>query len=169
MRVFPMFITTRTEPYIAQSTTSPFRWGWDFNHWVPWMLHYPLQPPRKTHPMLKLKPTKLPSSLSGFNTSTNRFRIFCRSPIPSTSIVMINTECHTSFRWEIIFGCTCRKNALHDPIGSFVHSAMDFIPSPKLWVTILLSSTFPPSLACTQCLMWTSFSHTFHHYLTPQR
>jgi hypothetical protein len=164
-----MFNTVTTEPYIAQPTTTPFRWGWDFNHWVPWMLHYPLRPHRKNHPMLKLKLTKPPGSLNESNTSTNRFRIFCRSPMPSTSSAMINIGCHTSFRWEIKFGCTCRKNALQDPIRSFVHSAMDLTPSPRLWVTMILSSTFPPSLACTQCLMWTSFGHTFHHYWTPQR
>jgi hypothetical protein len=54
MRVFPMFNTTITNPYIIQLTTYPFKWGWDFNHWVPWMLHYPLWPPRKTHHMLQL-------------------------------------------------------------------------------------------------------------------
>jgi hypothetical protein len=103
------------------------------------------------------------------NTSSNRFRIFYRSPMPSTSNAMINTRCHTSFRWEIKFGCTCRKNALWGPIGSFVHSAMELTPSPRSWDIILLSSTFPPSLACTQYLMWTSFNHIFHHYWTPQR
>jgi hypothetical protein len=133
------------------------------------MLHYPLQPPRKTRLMLQLKPTKLLDSLSGCSTSGNRFRIFFRSLRPSTSNAMINTGCHTSFRWEIKFGCTYRKNALQGPIRSFSHSVMDPIPSPRLWVTMFLSSTFPPSLDCTQCLMWTSFDHTFHHYWTPHR
>jgi hypothetical protein len=32
---------------------------------------------------------------------------------------MINIGCHISFRWATKFGCTCRKNALQDPIGSF--------------------------------------------------
>jgi hypothetical protein len=91
------------------------------------------------------------------------------SPMPSTSSSMINTRCHISFRWETKSGCTCRRNALRGPIGSFIHSAMDLTPSPRLWVIILLSSTFPLSLACIQYLMWTSFSHIFHHYWTPQR
>jgi hypothetical protein len=91
------------------------------------------------------------------------------SPMPSTSSTMINTGCHTSFRWEIKFGCTCRKNALQDPIRSFIHIFMDLIPSPIMWVKIFLSSTFPPSLSFTHCLMWTSFDHTFHHYWTPPR
>jgi hypothetical protein len=82
---------------------------------------------------------------------------------------MINIGCPTSFRWAINFGCICRKNTLQYPIEIFFHSTMDLTPSPRLWVTIILSSTFPPSLACTQCLMWTSFSHNFHHYWTPQR
>jgi hypothetical protein len=62
-----------------------------------------------------------------------------------------------------------QKERLTGPIGSFVHSVMDLIPSPRMWVTMIFSSTFLPSLDCTQCLMWTSFSHTFHHYWTPQR
>jgi hypothetical protein len=133
------------------------------------MLHYPLRTPRKICPMLQLKLTKPPGSLSGSNASANRFMIFYRSPMPSTSNAMINTGCHTSFRWETKFGCTCIKNALQGPIGSFVHSAMDLTPSPRLWETTLLSSTFPPSLACIECSMWISFNHIFHHYWTPQR
>jgi hypothetical protein len=35
MRVFPMSNIATTEPCIAQPTTTPFRWGWDSNHWVP--------------------------------------------------------------------------------------------------------------------------------------
>jgi hypothetical protein len=160
---------TTTEPYITQLTTTPFRWGWDFNHWVPWMLHYPLRPPRQTRRMLQLNMTKRLGSLSGSNTSANRFRIFYRSSMPSTSSSMINTGCHTSFRWATKFGCTCRKNALHGLFESFVHFVMELTPSPRLWVKMLLSSTFPPSLACTQCSMWTSFNLIFHHYLTPWR
>ena len=146
-----MLNTVVKNPYIAQPTTSPFRWGWDFNHWVPWMLHYPLHLHGKIHPMLKLKPKNPPDSLNESSTSTNWFGIFYRSPMPSTSSTMINIECHTSSRWEIKFGCTCKKNALQGPIERFVHSVMDLTPSPRLWVTMLLSSTFPPSLACTRC------------------
>jgi hypothetical protein len=99
-------------PYISQPSTTPFRWGWDFNHWVPCMLHYPLGPPRKTHCMLQVKLTKPPCSLSGSNTFTNSFKIFYRSPITSTRNTMINIRCHTSLRWETKFGCTCRKKSL---------------------------------------------------------
>jgi hypothetical protein len=83
------------------------------------MLHFPLRSPRPTHLLLQLKLTKPPGSLSGSNTSTNRFRISYRSPMTSTSSAMINIGCHISFRWATKFGCTCRKNALQDPIGSF--------------------------------------------------
>jgi hypothetical protein len=144
-----MFNTTTIEPYIAQPITTPFRWGWHFNHWVPWMFHYPLRPPKKTSPMLQLKLKNPLGSLSGSNTSTNRFKIFYRSPIPSTSNTMINIRCHTILRWETKFGCTCRKNTLHGPTRIFVHSTMDLTPSPRLWETMILISTFPPSLACT--------------------
>jgi hypothetical protein len=144
-----MFNTVTVDPYIAPPTISHFKWGWDVNHWVPWMLHYPLRTHRKNHPMHKLKPTKPPCSLNESNTSINIFRIFYISSMPSTRSTMINTRCHTSFSWEIKFGCICRKNALHDPIRRFIHSTMELIPSPRLLVIMLLSSTFPPSLACT--------------------
>jgi hypothetical protein len=159
-----MFSTNTTEPYIAQPTTTPFRWGWDFNHWVPWMLHYLLHPIRHTRCMLQMEMTNPPGSLSEFNTSTNRFKIFYRIPMPSKRSAMINTRCHTSFRWETKFGFTCRKTALQGLIRSFFHSLMDPTQSPRLWVTMLLSSTFPHSLACTQYSMWTSFGLIFHHY-----
>jgi hypothetical protein len=72
--------------------------------------------------------------------------IFFKSAFPSKINAMINMRCHTSFRWELKFGFTCRKNTLQGPIRSFVHYAMELIPSPRLWVTMILSSTFPPSL-----------------------
>jgi hypothetical protein len=144
-----MFNTATIDPYIAQLAIAPFRWGWYFNHWVPWMLHCPLQPPRKACRMLQLELTKPMRSLSVSNRSSNKFRIFYRSPMPSTSNAMINTGCHTSFKWETKFGCTCRKNALQGLIKIFFHSIMDLTPSPRIWVTMISSSTFPPSLACT--------------------
>jgi hypothetical protein len=146
MRVFPMFNTATTNPYISQLTTTPFRWGWDFNHWVPWMLHYPLRPPRKTRHMLQLELTKPPGSLRRSITSTNRFMIFYRSPMPSTSNSMINTGCHTSFRWETKFGCTCRKNSLQGLIGSFIHYVMDPTPSPRLVGDNYFELNLPPFL-----------------------
>jgi hypothetical protein len=133
------------------------------------MFHYPWRPPRPTCPLIHQKLTKPPNSLSRSNTSSNRFRIFYRSPIPSTSSGMINTGCHISFRWVTKFGCTCRKNALQGPIGSFSHSSMGHTPSPRLWVKIRLRSTFPLSLVCTQSSRWLSFGHISHHYWTPQR
>jgi hypothetical protein len=132
------------------------------------MLHYPKQSPRPTHIFLHLKLTNSPSSLSASSTSTNRFMISYISPMISTHNIMINTECRISFRWANNFGCTCRKNALQDPIGSFVHSVMGCTPSPRMWVIILLSSTFLLSLACTQCSTWISFDLISHHYWTPQ-
>jgi hypothetical protein len=164
-----MFNIATIDPYIDQLATTPFRWDWDSNHSFPWILQYPLRPPRLTCHLLPLKLTKPPSSLSGYNTSTNRFRIFYRSPMPSASNAMINIGCHISFRWEIKFGCTYRKNALQGPIESLSHSVMDLTLSPRLWVTMLLNSTFPLSLACTQYSTWIPFDLTSHHYWTPQR
>jgi hypothetical protein len=133
------------------------------------MLHYLLQPHRQILPMFSMRPKKPPDSLSGFNTSANRSMRFCRKPMLSTSNAMINIGYHTSLRWETKYGYICRKNALHGPIGSYVHLVMGLTLSPRLWVTMLLSSTLPPSLACTQCSMWTFSDHFFHHYWTPWR
>jgi hypothetical protein len=133
------------------------------------MFHYPLWPPRKNHRMLQLKLTKPPGSLTRSNTSSNMFRIFYRSAIESTSNTMINIVCHTSFRWETNFCCTFKKNTLQGLIEIFIHSVIDLTPSSRLWVKMILSSTFPPSFACTQCSMWTSLGPIFHHYWTPQR
>ena len=152
------------KPYIAQPATTPFKWDWDSNHWVPWMLHYPLRPPRTTHPLLQLKLTKPPGSLSGSSTSANRFRISYKSPMTSTSSAMINIGCHISFRCATKFGCTCRKNALQDPIRRFTHSIMGHTPSPRPWGIIIFSSTFLLSLAYSRCSTWISFALISHHY-----
>jgi hypothetical protein len=106
------------------------------------MLHFPFQSPQSTHLLLQLKLKKPPSSSSGSSTSSNRFKISYKSPITSTNSAMTNIGCHISFRWATNFGCTCRKNALQDPIGSFAHSIMVCTLSPRLWGIIILSSTF---------------------------
>jgi hypothetical protein len=133
------------------------------------MLHFPLRSPRLTHLLLQLKLTKPPGSLSGFGTSANRFRISYRSLMTSTNNAIINIGCRISFRWATKFGCTCRKNALQDPIRSFAHSIMDRTLSPRPWGIMILSSTFLLSLACTQCSTWISFTLISHHYWTPQK
>ena len=71
----------------------------------------------------------------------------------STNNAMINIGRRISFKWATKFGCTCKKNASQGPIGILVHSIMDLKPSPRLSVTMLLSSTFPlpwlaPSIQC---------------------
>jgi len=159
-----MFIIATIDSYISQPATTPFRWGLDFNHWVQWMFPYPLRPPKQNHGMLQLELKKTPGSLIRSSTYANSFMIFYRIPMLSTRSTMINIGCHTSFKWETKFGCTCRKNALQGLIGIFSHSVMDPTPTPRIWITIILSSTFLPSLASTQCSMWTSFDLIFHHY-----
>jgi hypothetical protein len=133
------------------------------------MLHFPLLSPPLIHLLLQLKLTKPPSSLSGSNTSANRFRMSYRSPMASTNNVMINIGCHISFKWAEKFGCTCRKNTLQDPIRSFSHSVMDHTLSPRPWGIMIFISTFLLSLACTQCSTWISFALISHHYWTPQK
>jgi hypothetical protein len=123
------------------------------------MFHFPLRSPRPTHLLLQLKLTKPPGSLSRSNISANRFRISYISPMTSKNNAIINIGCHISFKWATKFGCTCRNNALHDPIGSFAHSVMGRTPSPRPWGIILFSSTFLLSLDCTRkgrrgCGIW---------------
>jgi hypothetical protein len=118
---------------------------------------------------VQFETTKPPDSLSGFSTSANMSMRLFRKPMLSTSSTMINTGYHTSFRWEMRYVYTSRKNTLQGPIRSSVHFIVGLTLSARLWVTMLLSSTLPPSLACTQCSMRTSFDHIFHHYGTPPR
>jgi hypothetical protein len=153
MRVFPMFNTTTTRLSIAPPTIVPFRWGWDSNPWVPLILHYLLQPHRQILLVFSLRPTKPPNSLSKFSSSTNRSMRFCRKPMLSTSSAMINIGYRTNLRWETRSGYICRNNALQGPIGSSVHFTIGPTLSPRLWVTMLLSSTLPRSLDSTdvQC------------------
>jgi hypothetical protein len=128
------------------------------------MLHFPLRSPRPTHLLLQLKLKKPPGSLSRSITYANRFQKSYRSPMTSTSSAMINIRCHISFMWMTKFGCTCRKNTLHDPIRIFSHYIMGHTPSPRLWGIIHLSSTFLLSLARTQCSTWIFFALISHHY-----
>jgi hypothetical protein len=133
------------------------------------MFHYFLPPHRHNLPIFSMRPTNPLDSLRKFNTSTNRSMIFCRKRIISTSNAMINTWYNTSFRLEKNSGYICRRSVLQGPIGSSSHFSMGLTLSPSLWVAMILSSTLHPSLACTQCSMWTSFGHISHHYWTPQR
>jgi hypothetical protein len=169
MRVSPTFNTVTTGLSIAPSIIAHFRWGRDSNPWVILMLHYLLQPCRHTIPMLSLRPKNPPDSLSGFNTSADKSVIFYRKPMLSISNTMINTGYRTSFRLETKSSYICRRNVLQGPIGSSSPFTMGITLSPRLWVTMLLSSTLHPSLDCTQYSMWTSFDHIFHHYWTLQR
>jgi hypothetical protein len=133
------------------------------------MLHYPLSSPHPIHILLQLKIKNPPGSLIRSNTSANRFRISYISPMTSTRSAMINIGYHISFRWETNFGSICKKNTLPYPIKIFCHSIMGRTPSPRLWVIMLLSSTFLLSLACIECSTWIFFGLISHHYWTPQR
>jgi hypothetical protein len=169
MTVSPMFHTVTIGLSIAPPAIAPFRWGWDSKPWVPLMFHYLLPPHRHTLPMFSLIPTKPLDSLSGFNTFSNRSRIFCKNPMLSTSNSMINTRYRTGFRLEIRSGYICRRSVSQGPIESSAHFTMGLTLSQSLWVEMILSSTLHPYLvACNPCSMWTSFGHIFHHYWKPQ-
>jgi hypothetical protein len=134
-----MFNTTTTNIFIARMNKVPSRWGWDFNHWVPLMSHNPLHPHRHNYPMLNMRPKNPPNFLNEFSTSKNMSIIFYIKTMLSTNNTMINIGCHTSFRWETRYGCICRKITLYELIKSFIHFVMDLTPSPRLWVTMILS------------------------------
>jgi hypothetical protein len=164
-----MFNTITTGLSIAPLAIAHFKWDWDSNPWVPLMLHYLFPPHRHTLPMFSLRLTMPPYSLSRFNTSINRSRRFFKNPMLSTSNTMIDTGYHTDFRLETKCGYIYRRIVSQGSIESSIHFSMGLTLSPRLWVAMLLSSTLHPSLAFTQCSMWTSFIHIFHHYLTPPR
>jgi hypothetical protein len=69
--------------------------------------------------MSSLKLTRQITSLSTFNTSTNRSMTYWTKPMLSTSNDMINIGCHTSSRWATKFGYICRRSASLGPTASF--------------------------------------------------
>jgi hypothetical protein len=164
-----MFNTVTIGLSIALPTIANFRWDWDSNPCVPLMLHYLWKPHKHNLPMFSLRPKNPPDSSSRFNTYANRSRRFCRNPMLSTRSAMINTSYRTHFRLETSSCYTFIRTILQGPIRSYSHFTMGLTPSPRLWVTMILSSTLHHSLACTQCSMWTYLNHIFHHYLTPLR
>jgi hypothetical protein len=127
-----MFNTTTTRLSIAPPTIAHFRRGWDSNPWVSLTLHYLLQLHMHTLPLFSLRLTKPPDSLRRFNTSANRSMRFFIKPMLSTRSAMINTEYHTSFRWDTRSSYICRKSSLQGPIKSSSHFAMGLTLSPRL-------------------------------------
>jgi hypothetical protein len=132
MRVSPMYNTTTTRLSIAQPATTPFKWAWDSSHYVPltslchlWLL-------RKIQLMSILRMTRQTTSLSTFNTSTNRFMTSWIEPMLSTSSDMINIRCHRTSRWATKCGCICKRSTSLDPTTSFVCSNMGRTLSPRL-------------------------------------
>ena len=143
-----------------------FKWAWDSIHYVPLMWPYHLQWLREIRHMSSLKHTRKISLLSTFNTSSNRSMTYWTNPMLSTSSSMINIRCHTSSRWVTIFGYICRRSDSLGLTARFIRFNIGHTPSPMLWEITILTSAFPHSLACTQCSMWITFNHTFHHYST---
>jgi hypothetical protein len=158
-------VTTRLS--VVPPSIAHFKWVWDSNHWDPLILHFLFPLHRHNLPLISLRSTKPPDSLSRFITSANRSRRFCRNPMLSTSNAMINMGYQSSFILVTKSDYICRWSISLGPIRTFSHFVMGLTLSPKLWVEIILSSTLHPSLACIQYSMWTSFSHIFHHYWTP--
>lgn len=91
----------------------------------------------------------LTTSLSGFNTSSNRSMIYSIELILSTRNTMINIERHTSSRWETNFGYICRRSAMLDLTTRFTLFYMGHTPSRRSLLIMPSSSTSHHSLACT--------------------
>ena len=148
---------TITNLSIALAVTVPFKWVWYFNHCV-WLMLLCLVQLHKQNPhMYSPRLIKQSSLLNASRTYANKFMKSWRIPLPSTSSNMTNIGCHTSLRWATKFGCICRNNALPKPIERLDHFDMSLTSSPRMWEKILLSSTFPHSLSCTECSMWATF------------
>jgi hypothetical protein len=81
--------TVTTGLSIVPLAIAHFRRVWDSNPWDPWMLHFLLPPHKQNLPLISLRSTKPPDSLSGFSTSSNTSRRFCRNTMLSTSSTMI--------------------------------------------------------------------------------
>jgi hypothetical protein len=154
---------------IVPPTIAHLWWVWDSNPWDSLMLHFLLLPHIQNLPLINKRSTKPQDSLSGFITSANRSKRFCRNPMLSTSSTTINTGYHTSFRLATKSSYICRRSVSSGPIRSFDHFVMGLTLSPRLWVEMILSSTLHPSMVYIQYSIWTSFSHIFHHYWTPLR
>jgi hypothetical protein len=123
-------ITTRLS--IVPLAIAHFRWVWDSNPWDPLMLHSLLPLHRHNIPLISLRLTKMPNSLSGFNTSANRSKRFYRNPMLSTSSAMINTGYHTSFRLVTKSGYINRRSVSPGPIESFTHFVMGLTVNSNL-------------------------------------
>lgn len=149
MRALPICNIVITKLSIVWLITIPFKWDWYFNYCV-WLMLLCLMwlHSQNTH-MYSMRMINQPSLLNASNTSTNRFTTPWRSLMPSTSNGRIKVRCHIGFRWATKFGWICRNNALSEPIGRSDHSYTGLTPLPRLWVTIVSSTTFPHSLACT--------------------
>jgi hypothetical protein len=133
---------------------NPFQVGLGFQPLCPIDVAIPFAVTQADSLMSSLKLTRLTTSLSTFNTSTSRSMTYWTKPMLSTSSGMINIGCHTSSRWATKFGYICRRSTLLGPHRK-LHPLFDMghTPSPRLWETIPLSSTFHHSLVCTQCSM----------------
>lgn len=127
-----MFIISKTKLSIAQLATSPFRWGWDSNQYVPLMWSYHLQLLNQIQLMSSLKLTRITNSLSTFSTSTNNSMTYWIEAIPSMSNIIINIDCHISSKWVTKFGYVCRRSALLDSTTSFAYFAMVQTPLTRL-------------------------------------
>ena len=88
---------------------SALKWAWDFNHYVPLMLHFILQLDRKHLPMFSSKLINPSSLLSAFSTYTNMFMTSWRKAMLNTNNDMISIEFPISFKWVTKFGCIYKK------------------------------------------------------------
>ncbi len=97
---------------------SPFQVGLGFQPLCPIDVAMPLAATHMNSAHVQSETDKAPTSLSASNIFASSSMTFLRNQMPSTSSDMINTGCHTSFRWATKSGCICKRNALLEPIGN---------------------------------------------------
>jgi hypothetical protein len=111
-----MFNIATTEPYIAQPTTTPFRWVG-----IPTIGSHGCCTTSCGHPKNSSPAPTKADKATWFIEQIQHIHqqvqdilqeVQCQVQVSA----MINTGCHISFRWETKCGYTCRKNTLQGPI-----------------------------------------------------
>jgi hypothetical protein len=118
---------------------NPFQVGLRFQPLGPIDVTLPLATTQEEYSHVQSEANKATNFIEWIQHIRQQVHDIFRNPMLSTSNAMINIGCHTSFRWETRFGCICRRSTLQDPIISFIHFVMVLTPSPRLWVTMILS------------------------------
>jgi hypothetical protein len=114
MRLFlSVFNVPTTYAFIALLTTTLFRCASGFYPLAPIDVYLPIDLHKKEYSHAQLEVDRETNFFEQImEHPTISFMIFCRKPMPSIINTMIDITFHISFRWEIRYGCICRKSIL---------------------------------------------------------